>query len=249
MPLQKTLLLLFLLTALAPAAAQSFSKSETPESWSQKQMRHMLADRPVMKTYLVGGQTLWVRQQDSIWQWVAKRYAGKTTQFWTAWHEAAPTEGFEAMHAYAQDKAYIYLKDLPAQAASGHNETFEQLWSKAVFELLNLENAQGFRAAATAAYEGKCTRNEFVRKYAALEHQALGKMQRFYTEVWLPWCNTSGFVCDPKIWRHSFHPDFKTWLAQYPQDSLYPWQDYGEGYESIRKQAREAAQKVRTQVK
>jgi hypothetical protein len=118
-----------------------------------------------------------------------------------------------------------------------------------VFELMNLENAQGFRAAAMAAYEGTCTRHEYVRKYAALEHQALGKMQRFYTEVWLPWCATSGFVSDPTIWRHGYQPNFETWLAQYPQDLLYPWQDYGEGYESIRQQAQEAAQKVKTQIK
>lgn len=201
-------------------------------------MQHMLADRPIMKTYLVGGQTLWVRQQDSLWKWVAEHYAGKTTQFWTAWHEAPPTEGFEAMHAYSTDKAYIYLKDLPSQAESDHNRTFELLWSSVVFELLNLENAQGFREATTAAYEGRCTRHEFVRKYAELEHQALGKLQRFYIEVWQPWCATTGFVGNPKTWHHAYQPDFETWLAQYPQDSLYPWQDYGAGYDRIRQQAK-----------
>lgn len=242
MPWQKTLLLLMLLTGMTPVGAQSFSKSETPESWSLKQMQHMLADRPVMKTYLVGKQILWVRPQDSIWQWVAEHYAGKTTRFWTAWHEAPPVEKFEAMHAYGQHKAYLYIKEIGPPGSDDHNRTFETLWSCAVFELFNLENAQGFHNLSLLAYEGKCTRIEYARKMAELEHLAMGKQQQFFKDVWLPWCHTTGLVSTPEIWQRNYHPSSAKWLAQYPSDSRYPWEYYGEGYDRIR-QAREDLQK------
>jgi hypothetical protein len=245
MPWQKTLLLLLLLlTGLTPVSAEPFSKSETAESWAQKQMQHMLADRPLMKTYLVGEQILWVRQQDSIWQWVAERYSGKTTQFWTAWHEAPPVETFEAMHAYGEHKAYLYIKEIVPPASHDHNKTFEALWSCAVFELFNLENNEGFSDLSTQAYQGNCTRIEYARKFAELEHVAMGKQQQFFKDVWLPWCQATGLVSDPKVWQRNYLPVFKKWLAQYPPTSRYPWEYYGEGYDLIR-QAREDADKAR----
>ncbi|WP_395743291.1 hypothetical protein [Prosthecobacter sp.] len=244
MLLQKTLLLLLLLAGLTPASAQSFARSETAESWSKKQMQHMLADRPVMKTYQVGGQIQWVRQQDSIWQWVAERYAGKTTGIKTAWHEAAPTDGYEAMHGYAAEKAYIFLQDRSARAGGGHNETFESLWSGVVFEHLNLENARGFHQTTLAAYQGKCSRDDYARQMAALEYRALGKAQDFYQKVWLPWCEAGGFVSNPDIWAHGYLPSFDAWLAQYPQGSAYPWEYYGKAYDILRQKAGEAAQKA-----
>lgn len=250
----RQILLLFLLTGILPAGAQSSSgvaaQPETPEQkWSKRQMSHMLADRPVMKTYVVGSQILWISQQDSLWQWVAERYAGKTTKFWTAWHEAPPADNSGAMHAYGQDKAYLYLEDLKASVAGGHNEIFEELWSRTVFELLNLENAAGFSEAASAAYEGTCSRNEFVRQYAALEHLALGKLQRFHTDVWVPWCKTSGFVSNPAIWKHDYLPDFETWLGQYPSDSWYPWQDYGGWYDRVKSEREQKSKQSQAPVK
>jgi hypothetical protein len=250
---QKTVLLL-LLAGVLPAIAQLSSgvaaQTDDPaHKWSKRQMSHMLADRPIMKNYQVGKQIFWVSQQDSIWQWVAERYAGKTTRFWTAWHEAPPTDNAGAMHAYGKDKAYLYLEDLSPATSGSHNETFEKLWSRAVFELLNLENAEGFNEATTAAYEGKCTRNEFVRKYAALEQLALGKLQLFQKDVWIPWCKANGFVSDSKIWRHGYHPNFESWLSQYPQDSWYPWQGYGEVFDSIRRKSEKQAGKSKAAIK
>ncbi|WP_395748046.1 hypothetical protein [Prosthecobacter sp.] len=233
MSLQKALLLLLLLAQSLSAFGEGFSKSETAESWSKKQMQHMLADRPVMKTYKVGEQILWVRPQDSIWQWVAEHYAGKTTRFWTAWHGDIPTEGAQAMHSYGNDTGYLYLEMPAADGKETSNQIFERLWKEAVFELLNLENATGFSDALADACASKCTRHDYIVKITRLEHVALGKMQTFYTEVWLPWCKTSGFVPDPECWHHNYHPDFDTWIKQYPPDSQYPWKQYGDYYDEL----------------
>jgi hypothetical protein len=243
MPLQKSLLLLLLLSRLTPVNAQPFSKSETDESWALKQMQHMLADRPVMKSCRIGEQIYWLRPQDSIWQWAAERYSGKITGFWTAWHEAPPVEKFEAMHAYGQHKAYLYIREIGPPESDDHNKTFEALWSCAVFELFNLENAQGFSDLSLLAYEGKCTRIEYAGRMARLEHLAMGKQQQFFKDVWLPWCKATGFVSAPEIWQRNYHPISAKWLAQYPPHSRYPWQYYGEQYDLIR-QAKEEAEKA-----
>lgn len=228
-------MLLLLLAGSLSVSAQSDAQTDDPaQKWSKRQMSHMLADRPIMKNYQIGKQIFWVSQQDSIWQWVAEGYAGKTTNFWTAWHEAPPVETFEAMHCRGPDNAYLYIKDITPAISDGHNETFEKLWRCAVFELLNLENACEFSEIELAAYDGKCTRDEFVKKKAMLEHRALGKLQRFCMSVWTPWCKTNGFVSNSAVWRHGYHPNFETWLSSYPPDSRYPWQYYGESYEHLR---------------
>jgi hypothetical protein len=234
MSLQKTLLLLLLLLAgLTPVSAQPFAKSETADSWGLKQMQHMLADRPVMKSCRIGEQIYWVRPQDSIWQWAAERYAGKTTGFWTLWHGAIPTKGFEAMHSYGEDKGYLYLEIPAADGKKTSNQIFERLWKEAVFELLNLENARGFHEAIETAYAGKCSRHEFIVQTVRLEYLALGKMQAFYREVWQPWCKTTGFAADPACWQHNYQPEFDTWIKQYPPGSPYPWKHYGDYYDEL----------------
>ncbi|WP_395735763.1 hypothetical protein [Prosthecobacter sp.] len=233
MSLQKALLLLLLLAQSLPAFGEGFSKSETPQSWSLKQMQHMLADRPVMKSCRIGEQIYWVRQQDSIWQWVAEHFAGKTTRFWTAWHGDIPTEGAQAMHSYGKDTGYLYLEMPAADSKETSNQVFERLWKEAVFELLNLENAPEFSAAIADACAGKCTRHDYIVQTVRLEYVALGKMQAFYTDVWLPWCKISGFVPDPQCWLHNYQPDFETWIKQYPPDSPYPWKYYGDYYDEL----------------
>lgn len=231
MSMQKSILLLAL-AAILPASQFSYS-ADDPTSWAQKQMRHMLADRPTMKNYHVGNQILWINQQDSIWQWVAERYAGKTTQFWTAWHEAAPIDA-EAMHAYGQDKAYVYVEDMTARGTNEHNAVFERLWRSVVFELFNLENAEGFHQADLAAYNGSTSRSEYVKAIARLEHRALGKLQQFHRDIWLPWSKDHGLNSEASIWQHGYDPDFDAWLGRYPATFRYPWQIYGERYDKFR---------------
>lgn len=195
-------------------------------------MSHMLADRPIMKNYQVGKQIFWVSQKDSIWQWVAERYAGKTTKFWAAWHEAPPSDPVRAQHGYGEDKVYIFL-EVPDTAKFSHNQIFEGLWSGVIFELLNMENAQGFNAVVRDAEEGRCSRRDFSLRVAELEHRALGKLQVFYKDVWLPWCKTTSFPTEEEIWKNGYHPFFKMWIHQYPAGSSYPWLFYGNAFDKI----------------
>lgn len=204
------------------------------DSWGLNQMNHMLADRPVMKTFLIGDQTHWVRREDTIWQWTAQCFAGAATGFRIAWHEAPPISIAEAMHTYSKEKAYIYIDPATLDADASHNTVFELLWSYAVFELLNAENAAGFSKLDWAAYDGSCSREEYAREYARLEHGALRKLQAFHQEVWLPWCGRVGFMSDESIWRRNYHPDFALWLSQYPKTATYPWEYYGAGFDYYR---------------
>lgn len=228
------LLLFFMVECIM---AQTPATEDAAQKWGLKQMSHMLADRPVMKTFIIGGQTHWVTREDTIWKWVAEHYAGKVTGFHAAWHEAPPTGDGHAMHAYGPDKVYIYVA-LPSDATEpSHNRAFEQMWSSVVFELLNMENAAGFGAATQEARAGRCTREEFILMYAKVEHQTVGKMQEFFRTVWLPWSQKTGFQTNPHEWRRGYHPDFTQWVSQYPPDNWYPWKCYGEGYDEIRRKA------------
>jgi hypothetical protein len=214
-----------------------------PEPWGLNQMNHMLVDRPVMKNFLIGDQMHWVRREDTIWRWAAEHFAGAVTGFRIAWHEAPPVSDAEAMHAYNSEKAFIYIDPSTLDAEASHNTHFERLWSYAVFELLNAENASGFTKLDWDAYNGLCTREEYAREYARLEHVALGKLQTFHQQVWLPWCTKSGFASEPAIWRRNHHADFTRWLLQYPQASDYPWQYYGTKFDYYRASAAQSAGK------
>jgi hypothetical protein len=213
------------------------------DPWGLNQMNHMLADRPVMKSFLIGDQTHWVRREDTIWQWTARHFAGEVTGFRIAWHEAPPVSTAEAMHAYSSEKAFIYIDPSTLDADLSHNTHFERLWSYAVFELLNAENAPGFSKLDWDAYKGLCTREEYAREYARLEHVALGKLMLFHKKVWLPWCMKSGFTSEPTIWRRNHQPDFDLWLSQYPKSSSYPWEYYGANFDAYRASSAQAVRK------
>ncbi|MGV3662815.1 MAG: hypothetical protein ACO1TE_21705 [Prosthecobacter sp.] len=242
MATRRVLLLLTLLMVRSAMAQGLATAEDAAQKWGLKQMSHMLADRPVMKTFLIGGQTHWVTREDTIWKWMAERYAGKATGFHAAWHEAPPTVS-DAMHAYGEDKVYIYAELPKVSAKHDHNHAFERLWNVVVFELLNMENAQDFQNADALARSGSLGRMEYILKYAELEHRALGKTQAFFKDVWLPWCGTSGFKSDPRVWQQGYHPVFVNWVRQYPPDSWYPWQFYGKWFDEI-KQAQKAKEQA-----
>ncbi len=107
------MILLIILTMVRCAMAQA-PADDAAQRWGLKQMSHMLADRPVMKTFIIREQTHWVTREDTVWKWVAERYAGKVTGTHAAWREAPPAVS-DAMHAYGDDKVYIYQITAPAR--------------------------------------------------------------------------------------------------------------------------------------
>jgi hypothetical protein len=204
--------------------------------WALRQMLWLLRDRPDMARFPIGDQLHWVVQDHEIWRWAAARFAGAGTGFQIGWGEAEPDGIFDADHYYTRERGWIRIRKSPA--GQPRNTAFESQWQSLVFEFFNQENAAGFGQLWEQALAGSISSEKFVTESARLEHRALAKCQDFYSKVWKPWCQKSGFKSDESIWIHGFRASFDEWLAQYPRDFEYPWKVYQRYYQDARDSAK-----------
>ncbi len=114
------------------------------ETHGEKQVRAMVADRPAMARIVSPG--------DEVWRWVAQRFDGVGLSYRVFWDSALPADGASASHRYPHgERPWIRLK--PSTNA-------QELWSAAVFELLNQGGRDRFRPMKELARQGRESRAE-----------------------------------------------------------------------------------------
>ncbi|MDB2685642.1 hypothetical protein N9Y42_00325 [Mariniblastus sp.] len=219
-------------------ASQSESRQELETDadleHGNRQVVQMLSDRPLMKRFLANDHTQREIKSDSpIWKWVATAYGTRVKNLPIEWDNSKLDKPMScrADHTIPNDgeKGLIRVRIRFEDGGAIRDAKFEELWSSCVFELFNIQNAEGFMEIYHRALKGKVSRDEWVRENVMLEHGALLKLKEFYDTVWKPWADANGFDADPENWSYSTPQNYDDWMLLY-RDSEYSPHDYWEGY-------------------
>jgi hypothetical protein len=204
------------------AEGEAAKLSDDRLAFGQQQVRQMLVDRPLMAKY--------VTEQDAVWQWAARQFAGESTPNKIYWSNDDPTP--------ARADHFIPAADRPgfirvASVNNGRPLDFEELWSCAIFELFNAANAEDFIATNSRASEGKIGREEFIRENFRLEFFAAVQTRHFYLASFNDVLRRHGLETNLEHWYLSdiWMGDWKHALGCYPKTSDYPWRVYSTYYD------------------
>jgi hypothetical protein len=193
------------------------------------ELRRMLRDRPEMKRHL--------SEDDELFQWAAKKFAGEDLPTWIEWQDRWETES-EACHMPPDDKSpgWIFVKNIRSsrlqQLANG-SQAFDTLWLHAAYELHNIQGHEEFNRLYEKVYAGTITRDEFVLGMARTEYGAWLRLRLFYIEKYYPWARNWGIDTDLVAWGLDTPSTFDEWVSQYPRGYSYPWQYYGEFHDDV----------------
>ncbi len=186
--------------------------------------KQILAARPAM-------QALAPAPDEYIYQFVIQKIAGEDILNLIHWQNQSDEYfpiplGVTAAHRFPS----------PTQAAAlwiQNGISGEQSWAGLIFELYNIQNYLDFQLINNDAQLNKCDKREFIFRYARLEHKAILKLQLFYRQQWLPYCQKKGFQSDKNCWYMNVSPHFETWINLYTDKKSYPFYPYSDYYDNI----------------
>lgn len=185
----------------------------------KKQLQQLLLDRPSMQQL--------VSLKDPIAEWVILQLAGANTKTLIYWQDSASRNfpipsGVNAVHAYPTNKTEARVWVRPSSNA-------EQQWAGLIYELHNIQNGPAFEQIEQDALHFKCTKEEYIMRYARLEYQAAQATAQFYKEVWKPFCKSKKRSTIPQYWFYYLPSTFEEWIVSFTDKKGYPWHPY-EGY-------------------
>ena len=189
----------------------------------ETQLQAILVDRPNMTSI--------VRKDDILWQWVVHKLAGEDIEspiFWQA--NASPMfpipTGVNAVHAYPTSKTEgrVWVKN---------NSDSEAMWAGLVFELHNIKNGKAFQKIEEDAKHWRCTKEEYIRRYAELEYKAAKETVVFYNDIWVPYCESKGIKPNPQLWFYYLPDTFEQWMDSFTNPNGYPWHPYSAYYDRL----------------
>jgi hypothetical protein len=191
--------------------------------WGENELQKMLADRPKMQAYWPVAQTLK--------SWFVAKLGGEKVGEKISWQAAGDID-----FQLPPNVAAVHRWPSPTHAPAiwlSPDLASEALWASLVFELFNIENAEGFEQINADVARGTCDEASYVRRFAELEHVAVLKTQQFYSKYWLPACKNAKMSSQAQVWFAYAAPDFETWIAGYKDKNSYPWQPYTLYYQQI----------------
>jgi hypothetical protein len=194
----------------------NFDKLKIDSLWGEKQLAQMQADRPKMQAHSAVAEKLKY--------WFVAKLAGEKVGEKISW-QAEEDSDFQIPPNVTAVHRWPSATHAPAIWLSPDLES-EELWASLVFELYNMENADGFEQINADVMRGTCDEASYVRRFAELEHVAVLKTQQFYSEYWLPACQNQKMKSQAQIWFAYADKDFATWLSGYTDKNSYPWQPY-----------------------
>ena len=103
------------------------------------------------------------------------------------------------------------------------------LWSRAVYELNNMESDREFARVWADACAGKLTRNAFIVQYSRLEYAADLKTKLVYDHLW-----KKTWQSRLEAWRYWYvgiPGTYEAWMAAFTDHSKYPWANYGKAFD------------------
>jgi MORN repeat len=191
---------------------------------SKNQLNSFFADRPAA----LG----WVSEQDTVlWGWFLRKLAGEDTHSRIYWQADSAADfripsGAEAAHRYPNEvhEGAVWVSEQVAP---------ESLWAGLVFELFNIQNFKDFQQIAEDVKHNRCSEDEYIGRYARLEHRALLKTVDFYQKTWLPHCKKRGLRSQAAYWHTQTPARFEDWIRLYTDKSGYPWHPYRAYYQQL----------------
>jgi len=196
----------------------------------EAQVRAMLHDRPGMGKFIA--------QDDDLWNWAVRRFAGEGTREPIQWvaRDPAPSDS-RSGPARGNSGAFIQVRDLENLEQFSAADKFNRYWALVAFEFHNLSHG-----ASDSRFLDKksqqLARDEFIIAAIEQEQTALQFSRMFFLKKFLPYAQAKHLTIDPSCW-HCFNflsEDREIRLQHYR--SLPRWQFYANYYDQLTKQAR-----------
>lgn len=226
-------------TVFAGVATQTFLMAEPVDVLvhGRQQMERLLQDRPFARYYRnQAGALCSVTETDEIYQWAARRFAGKKTGEIVVWNADLPMASPAAMadNTGSSTLAPAYLRMSPIYRSGKENRQyvqFEMLWLMLVFELNNVGKAPAINDLLAKVHGRTISREEFIWEAARLEYRSAEETREFYLKTWMPWCSLNGFKSDDRLWKRRFADSFEDWVDFFKDTPDYPWAFFGDLYD------------------
>jgi tetratricopeptide (TPR) repeat protein len=200
-------------TAAAFEAWPKEKLSANALQFGERQVRQMLADRPVMAQY--GDKAA------ALYQWAARKFAGEDLGNKIFWKGSDPVRVWNAESgptAQPTDVARLSVQSSQCRfirvrrkynngTEEGKDRPFEEVWRDAVFELYNNSSARDFDRVFAEAVGGELSRHEYARAMLEVEGSAAEKTRAFYIHVFLPWANKHHLSTRPEQWCVALRSD------------------------------------------
>jgi hypothetical protein len=209
--------------------------SNVDMQYGNLQVSKMLSDRPRMSEVKSdNGKIRKLTEKDEIWAWAAQAFGQKINGEPVEWDNSdldKPPQ-YQSDHTIpnAGQKGLIRVREtFKDWLGQTRQATFDELWSACVFELLNIQNAEGFMDNYHKAVAGQLTKEEWVYLNTKLEYDALVKLKEFYKTVWIPWSEKNGHRDQEYAWERNTPDSYEEWINVYKQsksNTYQFWQDY-----------------------
>ena len=207
----------------------------------------MLKDRPAMQKYISSsgkilknrlpfpeylkndGVTKEMTEDDSIWQWAARKFAGEDLPAPIDWHPEPPEKSSEIMADHVPPSAYgrgfVRARETyPSGPKQGQKVTFEDLWCNVIFELHNIANFERFTRLFNEAATGTLTKDEWVKIGTSIEFETLKRHKEFYRNIWRPWAEKNSLIMEPDcaFLGYTFDADsYDAWIKSKRENAKY----------------------------
>ena len=202
-----------------PYVAKNKNLSRNAIRHEHLQVKRMIKDRPLMGKHIT--------KKDFVWKWAVRKFAGEDLPDTIDWNNGNPYQGAwaDCVHPAKSEGGYIRIKNLK-------NDTFDSLWAKAVFELINITLYVNILKLIQKAYRGQISKKNFIINMAKIEFKAVKMTEQFYKEIWEPWSQQRNFSTVPHMWYVGIPIRFEDWLKGYDKKSDYPWKVYSHFYDN-----------------
>lgn len=179
-----------------------------------KQLKRMLHDRPRMKDL--------VQKNDALWMWSIRQFGGESTGRRYKWIKKTSHEGheqFPAWHDYSMRKKLGWIT-VNKNRSDGLPATPEEMWSGAIFEMFNTRNDEVFQRLVTDAFDGKLSKDEFIKRSTRLEYNAVKATNDFYESTWKPHVAKLGYESCNAYWFPDLPSTYEEWAEK--MNKAYP---------------------------
>jgi hypothetical protein len=216
------------LTNLPELADLTTNLSAADLAFGEEQMAKMVKVRP--------GFTRYISKDDSIWQFCVRAFAGAAIGERILWDNTLPEgNGYrsENLGPYQGHAGFIRIRNNSDSGDDrGRPLSCEELWSCAVFEIENIRNHKAFVVLFYRALDGKLSREEWVRECTRLEYNALQRTKGDFTKLWLPLVGTRFMTITKSFWGADIPDTYEGWISLYRDPNDYPWDVFGDYYDS-----------------
>jgi hypothetical protein len=201
----------------APALAENNGLTSQDLEHGKQQVRNMLRDRPAMAEH--------VEENDIIWQWAARQFAGQDVGSRVVWDANSPTGNTRAEYTYPRQGRPAAIR-VNFVGAEGRNDkkplTFEESWECLADAFCELRYTRELDRLVDDALNGRISKREFVLGCTRTEYQSLVQLKAFRDAIWAPWAAQKHLQLGSFDLLDDFLPSYEAWVGQYKNDESAP---------------------------